>query len=125
MFLASIREGLFTAGYLGITPLLSRYFQENYNTHENNSKVYASIIAGLIAAPLSHPFDTMKTGMQGDVQRTKYGSMRETYLAMQKEGGPRRFFNGLFFRTLRMIMGIYIINECKLRLAPLLFSSYL
>jgi len=121
MFLCSIREGLFCVGYLGITPILSRQFHEKYAVSENKSKVYASVIAGLIAAPLSHPFDTMKTGMQGDVQRKKYGTMIQTYNQMMSEGGFSRFFKGLFFRTTRMIMGIYIINDCKLRLAPKLF----
>ncbi len=123
MHLCSGREGLWCAGYLGITPVLSRYLNEVHNVKETTAKIYASVVAGLIAAPLSHPLDTMKTGMQGDVQRTKYGSTMETYRRMyDKEGGPRRFFNGLFFRAFRMVLGIYIINECKLRLAPLIFN---
>ena len=125
MILTSFREGLFCAGYLGMTPLLSRYFNEKHNIKESSAKIYASIIAGLIAAPLSHPFDTLKTGMQGDVQRTKYGSLVETYNAMLKEGGVKRLFNGLFWRTLRMILGIYVINESKLTLAPMFFGSNL
>ena len=122
MVLCSGREALFCTGYLGITPVLSRYLTEKYKYNEFTAKIWASSIAGCIASPLSHPLDTMKTCMQGDVEKKTYGSMAETYKTVMGEGGPKRFFRGLFFRTFRMILGIYIINDCKLRLAPVFFN---
>jgi solute carrier family 25 carnitine/acylcarnitine transporter 20/29 len=109
-------------GYLGLTPFLSRLFVENYKMNDFSSKIIASTIAGLIAAPLSHPLDTMKTSMQGDVSQAKYTTMSDTYQKLLKEGGKRRFFNGLSFRTFRTIAGTFIINESKLRLAPVMFK---
>ena len=40
--------------------------------------VLGSIASGLIAATLSHPLDTIKTCMQGDVERKRYHNMRQT-----------------------------------------------
>ena len=40
--------------------------------------VIGSIASGLIAATLSHPLDTIKTCMQGDVERKRYHNMRQT-----------------------------------------------
>ena len=86
------REGLYTAGYLGIVPTVSRTLEENYGMSATAGAVIGSIASGLIAATLSHPLDTIKTCMQGDVERKRYHNMRQTvriHLVL--------FFESIFF----------------------------
>ena len=88
------REGLYTAGYLGIVPTVSRTLEENYGMSATAGAVIGSIASGLIAATLSHPLDTIKTCMQGDVERKRYHNMRQTvriHLVL--------FFESIFFHT--------------------------
>lgn len=118
------REGLFTAGYLGIGPVITRTLQEDYNQSIAASKAGGAVGGGVIAATLSHPIDTIKTCMQGDIQRKEYGSLSETARTLFKESGPARFFRGWGWRTGRMICAVFIMNECKVQLAPLLFPHH-
>ena len=63
------REGLFTAGYLGLGPVLSERLRTAYGLQKKVSDLVGASCAGVIAATLSHPLDTIKTCMQGDVER--------------------------------------------------------
>jgi solute carrier family 25 carnitine/acylcarnitine transporter 20/29 len=118
------REGLFTAGYLGIGPVINRTLMENHGLSEATAKAGGAIGGGVIAATLSHPLDTVKTCMQGDIQRTSYGTVTETFSTLYGEAGPSRFFRGWSWRTGRMICAVFIMNECKVRLAPILFPYH-
>jgi hypothetical protein len=118
------REGLFTAGYLGIGPVITRTVQEDYKQSIGVAKACGAVGGGVIAATLSHPMDTCKTCMQGDNQRKTYGSLSETAATLYREAGPLRFFRGWAWRTGRMICAVFIMNECKVQLAPLLFPHH-
>eukprot|EP00667_Euglena_gracilis_P016774 EG_transcript_17596 len=118
------REGLFTAGYLGIGPVITRTLQEDYNLSISMAKAGGAVGGGVIAATLSHPMDTCKTCMQGDIERKAYGSLSETAQALYKEAGAGRFFRGWTWRTGRMICAVFIMNECKVQLAPLMFPYH-
>lgn len=67
--------------------------------------------------------DTIKTCMQGDVTRENYGTLTQTASVLYKEQGIGRFFNGWAWRTSRMICAVFIMNECKLRVSPILFPD--
>ena len=58
------RDGLCTAGYLGLSPVLSKYFDslDTYSPAVRN--VLAGIASGAAAALLTQPVDTVKTRMQ-------------------------------------------------------------
>lgn len=58
------REALFTAGYLGIVPSLSRYAREAHGLGEEASRVLGAVGGGVLVGTLSHPFDTIKTCQQ-------------------------------------------------------------
>ncbi len=118
------RESIFTAGYLGFGPALIRTLHETYGFTETQAKVGGAVPAGILAAALSHPMDTIKTCMQGDMDRKVYGGVMDTARRLHQEGGVARFFNGGGWRTLRVTCGFFIINECKLRFSPLLFPKY-
>lgn len=119
---------------------------------QSEAKVAGAIGAGVIAATLSHPLDTIKTCMQGDIEQaeyesspkclpvwhlasplthplhpptfcTRYKSLTATARSLLAQGGYKRFFDGWSWRTGRMICAVFIMNECKVRLAPLLFPD--
>jgi hypothetical protein len=58
------REGLFTAGYLGLGPVLSERLRAAYDLQKKVGDMAGATCAGVIAATLSHPLDTIKTCMQ-------------------------------------------------------------
>lgn len=110
-----IRDGIYTCGLLGITPATQNILiSKGYS--ERASGFYASIIGGVACATLSHPFDMVKTVLQGDLERKTYGSVLDTYKALYNSpqgGGPKRFFNGLFWRSINIVGTIYIANEVR------------
>lgn len=118
------REGVFTAGYMGLGPSLAQELRaRNPDMSESMSKLGGSLGGGIIAGTLSHPMDTIKTCMQGDVKGEKYGSLTHTASVLMKEGGWRSFFRGWTWRTGRMCCALGIMSECKERFSPLLFPG--
>lgn len=119
------REALFTAGYMGIGPAISKEIRaRNDSVSAYSAKLMGAGCAGIIAATLSHPLDTIKTCMQGDIERKKFGSFTETARTLFSEGGFKRFYSGWSWRTGRMMCAVYIMGECKTILSPLMFPKY-
>jgi len=115
---------MIVAGYMGISPALGRELVEKYQMKEGQAKVIGAIGAGVIAASVSHPFDTIKTCMQGDLEQNTYKGFASTAKCLWQQAGLSRFFNGWAWRTGRMICAVFIMDECKMRLSPLLFPKY-
>jgi len=71
----SLREGIYTAGYLGVAPVVREYlrakFPDSLGKTEDSARTFGAILGGIFASSLSHPMDTAKTCMQGDVERKK------------------------------------------------------
>lgn len=61
----AIREGAFTAAYLGAAPIMKEKMH-SFGVNEWVAQVIAGTVAGTVAAGISHPFDTFKTQKQGD-----------------------------------------------------------
>eukprot|EP01061_Rhynchopus_euleeides_P016148 TRINITY_DN27333_c5_g1_i1.p1 TRINITY_DN27333_c5_g1~~TRINITY_DN27333_c5_g1_i1.p1 ORF type:complete len:306 (+),score=97.69 TRINITY_DN27333_c5_g1_i1:87-920(+) len=123
--MTSGREGMYTAGYLGIGPVLTGVLQESYGLAAPTAKAAGAIVAGVVAASVSHPMDTIKTCMQGDIQGVKYPNIPATARALYEEGGVSRFCRGWSWRTGRMIGAVFIISETQALLAPVMFPSAL
>eukprot|EP00041_Stephanoeca_diplocostata_P008353 m.123835 g.123835 ORF g.123835 m.123835 type:complete len:226 (-) comp17280_c0_seq4:192-869(-) len=117
------REALFTMGYLGLGPVLANRITKSTGVEGFPAKFGGSVCAGVVAATLSHPLDTIKTCVQGDLQRSTFGSLSETVGTLHADGGAKRFFSGWSWRTSRMILAIFIMGQCKERLAPLFFPE--
>ena len=65
--LTATRDGLYTAGYLGVSPVLQQLLTESELTKGQNPTVIfvgAGMTAGLLAAALTQPVDTIKTRLQ-------------------------------------------------------------
>ena len=92
------REGLFTAGYLGMGPVFAEQLVNSYGMSQGTANFAGAAGAGVIAASLSHPLDTIKTCMQGDIERATYTDFVGTTRTLLSQEGIGRFFNGWAFR---------------------------
>ncbi|EGD78330.1 hypothetical protein PTSG_09396 [Salpingoeca rosetta] len=110
---ACVREGIFTAGYLGLGPLAVDHLRQHYQFGRVQSEVGGAIFAGCIAAGLSHPVDTIKTCMQGDPGRTTFSTITATARRLYCEGGLGAFFRGAEWRIGRTIGSVFIFGKCR------------
>lgn len=120
---AAGREGIFTLGYLGIAPVVQRKLMEDHGVSTYKAGFGGAIIAGVFASAVTHPLDTIKTCMQGDIERAKFTDVKNTYRKIVEEEGHVALFKGWGWRVSRMICAMFIINEAKVQLAPIVFSS--
>jgi hypothetical protein len=83
------------------------------------SSLLASVIGGSAGALVSHPWDVIKTSMQGDLNGTRFGRTPvQVARAIVRERGLSGLFAGCSWRTLNIVTSVFIVNECFLRLAP-------
>merc|ERR1711988_325290 len=109
---------------MGMGPVFAKQLNER-GVEGKPANFLGAAGAGVIAATLSHPLDTMKTCMQGDVEQTSYKSLRQTFSTLYTaEGGVARFFRGWSWRTSRMICAIFLLGQCKTQLGPSIFPKY-
>ena len=109
------REGLFTAGYLAMGPVFAQKVKDSGNLEGGAADFAGAAGAGVIAASLSHPLDTIKTCMQGDLQRETYTTLQGTASKLHAEAGLGAFFRGFGLRTSRMILAIFVIGKVRRR----------
>eukprot|EP00980_Cylindrotheca_fusiformis_P003488 scaffold781_cov132-Cylindrotheca_fusiformis.AAC.7 len=98
---AAVREALWTCGYLSIPPVARRTLMTTFpDTFDTNDKarIPAALLGGLFACYLTHPFDTIKTCMQGDLERKVYGGFLGTGKKIMADSGITGFYRGATFR---------------------------
>jgi len=117
------RDSLYVCGMLGVTPILQKYFMDHMDLGKQTAGLYASLLGGVISAVPSHPFDIVKTCMQGDIEQKVYRSFTQTFRALWNEGGVKRYFNGCFWRTINVVGTVYVANECRVHFPSLLFDK--
>jgi hypothetical protein len=110
---AAVREGLWTCGYFSIPPIvrsaLMEYYPDTFDT-QAKARVPAALLGGLFACYLTHPFDTIKTCMQGDIERTTYKGFLHTARAVNAESGFTGFYRGAAFRYGRMVIAVGMMD---------------
>jgi hypothetical protein len=122
----AVREALWTCGYLSIPPVVRRTLMESYpETFDTNDKarVPAALLGGLFACYLTHPFDTIKTCMQGDIEREVYGSFTQTGSQIMKDSGFTGFYRGATFRYGRMVCAVFIMDLMKEKISRLMYPA--
>ena len=112
------RDSIYVGGMLGVTPAVQAYLEGSAGMSTPTASVAASIAGGVFGGVLSHPFDVVKTCMQGDVERVTYAGIAQTVRTLVNEGGIARLFNGVGWRTVNITGTVYIANECSARLPP-------
>jgi len=119
---AMARDSLYVSGMLGLTPIIQRHLMDDFDISGPVAGMWASLIGGVLGAVPSHPFDIVKTCMQGDMKQLKYYNVRTTFKALYQQGGIIRFFDGCFWRGLNVVATVYIANECRIHFPRLIFG---
>ena len=120
------REALWTCGYLSIPPVVRRTLMENYPEQfpdNNRARVPAALLGGLFACYLTHPFDTIKTCMQGDIERNVYSNFTTTGRLLYEESGIRAFYRGASFRYGRMVCAVFIMDYLRDTVAMVMYPK--
>ena len=74
--MTATREGLFCCSYIAVSPLLGRALYERTSLNDSMSLLVGALLGGSMGAVLTHPADTLKTRLQGDLFAVE-GSGRE------------------------------------------------
>jgi hypothetical protein len=122
MMPAVFRDSIYVSGMLGVTPILQNILVHDYEMSLASGSFWASMLGGVVAAIPSHPFDIVKTCMQGDTNEKEYSTVSTTVRKLYSEGKVKRFFDGCFWRTFNIVATVYIANECRNRFPSLLFG---
>jgi len=119
------REGFFTMAMLGVTPAIQRNLVDKSGMQKNTALAIGALTGALIAGTCSHPMDTIKTCMQGDLGQIKYSGMMATGRSLAAEYGiVQGLFKGLFFRISLISTTFFLVNTIKQRITgPLMFPN--
>ena len=83
---------------LGVTPVMQRSLVE-FGLQSDVALSIGALFGAFFAAGLSHPLDTIKTCMQGDVAQAQYTSVTGTGRTLAQQYGVRQgLFKGLVAR---------------------------
>ena len=116
--LAMIRDGIYVGGMLGLAPIAQQQLSDR-GMATLPATMWGSALGGILGGVLSHPFDVVKTCMQGDLAQKDFGGALASTRTLLKSG-VSRLFDGCFWRTFNITATVYIANECCLRLPPYL-----
>jgi len=117
-----LREGIYCGGFLGLMPVLRSKVQAQYpDMSEDKARFAAALMGGPFCSMLSHPPDTFKSCMQGDIERAKFGSMKETCAVLVKERGIASLWAGAPWRIFRQLCAMMIFDKCSSQLSRILF----
>ncbi len=117
-FAASMRDGAWTLGLLGFTPIIQDYLIAKHSLNQSVAGFAASLAAGTACGILSCPFDVVKTSQQGDLSKATFTNFAQTLYKQRM-----RLFSGVEWRVANVIGTIMIANEFRTRVAPLLFPT--
>ena len=115
-----IREGLYTGGYLGVTPVVLEMLKghpalEGYPAQ--TPLIIAGVTGGLLAVTTTQPFDTIKTRMQAYVIPKETPEYRSSISTMQhvikQGGGIGALWSGIAPRAFRVVGATFILNATR------------
>jgi hypothetical protein len=111
----ALREGIYTAGYLGLAPVLTKRISEMPGREESHlgNTLIGSCVAGTVSALLTHPTDTAKTVYQADIEGVQYKSASNAAPQLYKEAGIRAFYRGGLARTIRLCGAFFIVSSMR------------
>jgi len=116
------REGVYAGGFLGIIPVVREEVQKRYpDLSADQARLVGTFIAGPICSMCSHPPDTLKTCLQGDIEGKKYTSYTQTARSLIKERGVASLWAGAPWRIFRQFCCFMLFDKINSELAPKLF----
>jgi solute carrier family 25 carnitine/acylcarnitine transporter 20/29 len=83
------------------------------------ARLAGALVGGVFAGVVSHPFDTIKTCLQGDVEGAKFRSPLEAAKGMGLGG----LYRGVGWRSCIIVSATLLINAFKDCSAPWLFPG--
>lgn len=114
------REGLYTGGYLGVTPVVLELLKghpalEGYPAQ--TPLIIAGVTGGLLAVTTTQPLDTVKTRMQANVvpkETPEYTSSLSTMRhVINQGGGIGALWSGIAPRAFRIVGATFILNATR------------
>eukprot|EP00930_Biecheleria_cincta_P096284 TRINITY_DN88154_c0_g1_i1.p1 TRINITY_DN88154_c0_g1~~TRINITY_DN88154_c0_g1_i1.p1 ORF type:complete len:308 (+),score=43.71 TRINITY_DN88154_c0_g1_i1:62-985(+) len=118
------RESMFTLSMLGVTPMIQGKLVETSGLEKNTALAVGALTGASLAGTITHPMDTIKTCMQGDLERIKYTNVLSSGRSLISEYGlVQGLFKGLHFRIGLISTSFFLVNFFKQRLAPMMFPS--
>lgn len=103
-----MREGLFTAFFLGVTPLVKTWLRP-YSTNENSLHIFSGVISGVAATVVSQLFDTVKTDQQ-TVGLNQPVNFNSSVKKIYRESGVLGFFKGGLARGARVASAVTLMS---------------
>jgi len=121
------RECLFTLAMLGVTPAIQKGLSTgSYKMETNTALAAGALVGSFFAATVSHPMDTIKTCMQGDLEQKKYTTVTKTGQSLASEYGVAQgLFKGLSFRIVLIATTFFLVNKFKEQLVPVMYPHAL
>lgn len=120
------RESLYTMAMLGVTPTIQTELKEKFQLDNNIALAIGALSGSFLSATVTHPMDTIKTCMQGDMSQKKYTNIRETGQLLADEYGVRAgLFKGLAWRIGLITTTFFLVNKIKEQIAPRIFPHLL
>jgi solute carrier family 25 carnitine/acylcarnitine transporter 20/29 len=119
------RESLYTMAMLGATPMIQKELQEQFQLESNLALAVGALTGSFFSATITHPMDTIKTCMQGDIQQKKYTNIRNSYSMLLEEYGKPGLFKGLAWRITLITTTFFLVNKIKQGIAPVMFPFLL
>lgn len=111
----AVREGIYTAGYLGIAPAMTKYFATMPGREEKylQNAIISCGIAGVTASLVTHPVDTAKTVVQADLAGKSYSSAMQAIPKLYAEGGIQAFYRGGAARCVRTVGAFIVVSSMR------------
>ena len=111
----ALREGGFSVGYLALTDIIASYLTNSDNPVVKS--IVGGVPAGIIAALSTHPFDTIKTRMQTNLDQPKYKTASSTLITIVQKDGIKGLYAGVVPRMTACALLIpvmsYTANKLK------------
>ena len=113
LFPCIFRESVYVFGFCTLTPFFEKklitHIPKYYKEKIVRTSLTASVMSGLIAGSISHPFDTIKTYSQSHIDTNSISLIKN----IVKKEGIGFLYKGIMPRSFRIAGTFFIINECK------------
>ncbi|KAL1520639.1 hypothetical protein AB1Y20_022212 [Prymnesium parvum] len=119
------REGIYAGGFLGVMPVTRQWIRDNMPDSLGRSDDSARFAAAMIAGPMcgfaSHPPDTIKTCMQGDIEHSVYKGYGQTLNKIVTTKGWGSLWAGFPWRMFRQCCAVMLFDKIATDVSILLF----
>lgn len=118
------RESLFALGCLGVTPTLQRSLVLHCDFDQTTALATGALTGAILSATLTHPMDTIKTCVQGDLHGRRYvDTLQAGRRLITDASSLAGVFRGLQWRIAMIATTAFMTNAVKDKLAPLMFPA--